>query len=416
MNSPPLFPAPTVLTAAQPRVLFLDLTNDPGADRIVAEMGRAGAICAVAGIAGAFAAKSRFVRDHFVLPDRGGAALRSLVLGLRLEGVARDWSPDVIVPIDDLAARMIRDPRIYRRASAALRGLIARSLGDPRHFHVACSRQGLARLAREIGVRAPRLEIVADLGAARRVAAAFGYPVVLKREQSCGGAGVAIARDEAELISAFRRIRRRARGKRLLRWAPGFDLRAEAPLTLQQYIPGALAFRVSACAEGVEREGVSFVAERQGCEDTAASTVIRPCDNDEMRDAARNVIAALRCSGIVSLDFIVTEAGEAHLIEMNARPIGSGHLGRLYGHDVYAAALGARADWRTPPAERPAPPRAIALFPRELDRDPRSANLARGADVLHDIPWDDPAVVRAYAAWLRARHPGDAAELARAGL
>ena len=90
MNSPPLFPSPTILAQAEPRVLFLDLTNDPGSDRIVAEMGRAGAHCAVAGIAGAFAAKSRFVSDYFALPSRGGAAVRSLVLGLRLEGIVRE--------------------------------------------------------------------------------------------------------------------------------------------------------------------------------------------------------------------------------------------------------------------------------------------------------------------------------------
>ena len=416
VNSPPLFPAPTVLAQAEPRILFLDLTNDPGSDRIVAEMGRAGAHCAVAGIAGAFAAQSRFVQDYFALPDWGGAALRSLVLGLRLERIVRDWAPDMIMPIDDLAARVIRDRRVYRRASPALRRLIARSLGDPRYFEIACSRQGLARLGREIGVRMPRQESAPDLASARRLAAAFGYPVVLKREQSCGGAGVAIVRDDAGMICAFRRSRMRAQGKRLLGWAPGFDLGAEAPLTLQQYIPGALAFRVSACADGVEREGVSFVALRDGCEDTSASTVIQQCDNAEMGEATRRVVAALQCSGIVSLDFIVTRRGEAYLIEMNARPIGCGHLGRLYGHDVYAAAIGAPADWRAPPSERPAPPRAIALFPRELDRDPASPNLAPSADVLHDIPWDDPAVVKAYAAWLRGRHPRKAAELAKAGL
>jgi carbamoyl-phosphate synthase L subunit-like protein len=406
-------PSAVRATEAQPRILFLDLTNDPGSDRIVAEMGRSGAICAVAGVAGAFSARSRFVRDFFVLPHWGGLAVRSFVLGLRLETIVRSWSPDMIVPIDDLAARMIRDPRVYERAGPALRLIIERSFGDPAHFGVACSRQGLAQAAREIGVRMPRQEIVPDPETARRAAAALGYPVVLKRELSCGGAGVAIVRSDREMVRAFRRTRLRARAKRLLGWAPGFSLGGQEPLTLQQHIRGALAYRVAACAIGVETEGVSFVARRDNFEETCASTIIRRLDNGEMLDATRKLIAALRCSGVISLDFILTEAGEAYLIEMNARPIASGHLGRLYGHDVYAAAIGAR---RSEPAVELAPPRAIALFPRELDRDPRSPYLAPSADVFHDVPWDDPAVVRGYSKWLRDRHPSHASELQKAGL
>ena len=385
---------------AQPRILFLDLTNDPGSDRIAAEMGRSGALCAVVGVRSAFSARSRFVRRFFPLPHWGGLALRSFVLGRRLEDIVRDWSPDLIMPTDDLAARVIRDRRIYRRASPALRRLIERSFGDPAGFAVACSRQGLAEAARAVGVRMPRQAIVGDLDAAGRTAAAFGYPVVLKRELSCGGFGVAIARDEEELASAFRRSRLRAAAKRLLGWAPGFSLEGQAPLTLQRYVRGALAYRVVACVDGVETEGVSFVAQREDAEETSASAIVRRLDHAEMRETTRRIVAALRCSGIVSLDFILDDAGEAYLIELNARPIASGHLGRLYGHDVYAAAIGTRAG---EPA--PVPPRAIALFPRALDRDPTGAHLATSSGVLHDVPWDDEGVVRAYARWLRDRHP-----------
>jgi hypothetical protein len=404
-------PASAVRATEAPRILFLDLTNDPGSDRIVAEMGRSGAICGVAGVAGAFSGRSRFVQDFFPLPYWGGLALRSFVLGARLEAIVRNWSPDLIVPIDDLAARVIRDRRIYERAGPALRAVIERSFGDPAHFDIACSRQGLAQLARAIGVRMPRQEIAPDLATARRLAAAFGYPVVLKRELSCGGAGVAIVRDDRALRRAFRRSRTRAQAKRLLGWAPGFNLHAQAPLTLQRHIRGALAFRIAACAEGVVREGVSFVAQRDNAEDTSASAIIRRLDNGEMRDATDKIAAALKCSGVISLDFILTDESEAYLIEMNARPIACGHLGRLYGHDVYAAAIGVE-----PARELAAPPHAIALFPRALDRDPRNPWLAPAAGVFHDVPWDDPAVLRAYSARLSERHPGCASDLRRVGL
>ena len=384
------------------RLLFVTLLDDPGSDRIVADLGEAGAECAVVGPVRAFAARSRFARRVFPLPSRGGAAIRSLTLALRLDGVTRAWSPDRIVPLDDLAARALRDPGLLRRAGPKLRRVLEASLGDPERFEVACSRQALLGLAERIGVRTPRQEIAPDLACAKRAASRLGYPVVLKREQSCGGAGVNIVTDDKGLERAFRREWARATAKRRLGWIPGYRLSDRVALTLQEFITGDLAFRVSACVGGEEREGFNLVAEARHPEETGASTRVRALENDEMRDAARRLVAALRCEGIVSLDFILTPKGEAYLVEMNARPIASGHLGRLFGHDVHATAFGLDPRARPSPVT---PIRVIALFPRELDRDPDSAYLAAESGVFHDVPGDDPALVAAYMTWLEARHP-----------
>jgi hypothetical protein len=37
----------------------------------------------------------------------------------------------------------------------------------------------------------------------------------------------------------------------------------------------------------------------------------------------------------------------------------------------------------------------VALFPKEMERDPDSPYL-RSADVLHDVPLEDPALLDAY--------------------
>lgn len=387
------------------RVLFVTLLNDPGSDRVVAEIGRLGADCAVVGPAEAFAAKSRFARQVFALPSRGGSALRSLLLGRRLEAVVRRWSPHLIVPIDDLAARALRDARLFRRAGPELRALLEFSLGAAQFFDVACSRQGLMELARRLGVRTPRTERAPDLASARRAAAALGYPVVLKREMSCGGAGVTILHNEADLARAFRRAWAWAQAKRRLSWIPGFRAVEAAPLSLQEYVPGALGFRVSACAEGTELEGVDFVAERRSPWETGPSTLVRCVAHEAMGEATRKIVAALQCSGFVSLDFIVKDSGEAYLLEMNARPIACGHLGALFGHDILAAALDRGRARRAPRAALPRPPQVVALFPREIDREPRSADLAAGAGVYHDVPWEDGEIVEAYSVWLDRRHP-----------
>jgi hypothetical protein len=201
--------------------------------------------------------------------------------------------------------------------------------------------------------------------------------------------------------------------KRRLSFIPGFRTPETASLTLQRYVQGELTFRALACAEGVVLEGVSFLAERRNPSETGASTVLRAIAHEEMAEASRKIVAALGSSGFVAFDFILDASGNAHLIEMNARPIASGHLGRLFGHDIYAAMLAYLAGAAHRPSDAIDPPRSVALFPRELDRDPMGALLDRGDGVVHDIPHDDPATIAAYAAWLEKRHPSERASLRR---
>jgi hypothetical protein len=396
-----------------PRVLFMTFSNDPGSDRIVAAMGRLGAQCAVVGSEGAFAARSRFAKTLFAMPRFGRYLPQAFVLGPRLNEIVDAWRPDVIVPLDELAARVLRDRRLYDAAGPGARSLIERSLGAPAAFEKICSRQQLIEAARSSGVRTPDQQPAADLAAAKRAAAALGYPIVLKREQTCGGAGVAIASDEASLTRAFRRARLKAAAKRLTSWMPGFQMSEEASLSLQRFISGSLAFRAVACVNGVVLEGVSFLAECRDATETTGSTILRQIEQPEMREATKTIVAALGCSGFVAFDFIVTPDEEAYLIEMNARPIACGHLGRLYGHDIYGAMFDNLCETQHRPTVPGNPPKTIALFPNELDRDPQSPLLDAQADVFHDVPWDDPGVVNAYVAWLEARHPAQRPHLRR---
>ncbi|MFI4994847.1 MAG: hypothetical protein ACHQAQ_03570 [Hyphomicrobiales bacterium] len=397
----------------QPRLLFVSLANDPGSDRIVAATAHLGAHCGVIGSADAFAARSRFADDVFRLARLTNYLPESLFLGPRLRDITRAWGPDLIIPLDDLAARVLREARLRRMAGPDVQRLIDRSLGEPANFDTVCSRQGLADLAKRLGVRTPSQEPALDQGSAISAAAAIGYPVVLKREQTCGGVGVAIAPDEASLTRAFRRAWLRGEAKRHLRWIPGFGRLEETQLTLQRYIPGSLAFRAVACADGVVLDGVSFMAERRNPGETGACTVLRAIEREEMTEASKIIVAELGCSGFVAFDFIVTADDKAYLIEMNARPIACGHLGRLFGHDIYAAMIHHLCGTAYEPPEVVDPPRMIALFPRELDRDPVGALLDRPDEVFHDIPRDDPALVEAYAAWLCKRHPDQRALLRR---
>jgi hypothetical protein len=387
-----------------PRLLFVGVVGDPCADRIVADMAQLGAICAVVAPANAFAARTRFVQRVFAMPDWRWRPMRALSLAHRLEEIVETWRPELILPIDDLSSLTLRDARLFANASPHLRKLLASSLGDPRNFDVASSRRSMMQLARSIGVRTPREADAGSLSQARAAADAFGYPVVLKRDLSCGGGGVAIVKEERELESAFVSLYWRARAKRLASWFPGYRSGGAPYLTCQEFIPGELAYRVAACVNGRELEGMDFAVINRGPFDTGPSIYIKGIEHAEMARSSRRMIAAMSISGLVSLDYMLSPRGDAYLIEMNPRPVHTGHLGALFGRDVHVAALRGRAV-ASPSRQRASAPETIALFPRALDQQPDSAYLTPGSNVYHDIPWDDPVSLDNYRLWLEARHP-----------
>ena len=106
------------------RVLFVSLTDDMGTDRLVSDMGRGGALCAVLGPSGCVASLPRCVGPKFTVP-RGfrGAMGLSRTLG---RAVA-DWRPDQVIPLDDLAATLLRTLAQKARPLRRMRRLVATS-------------------------------------------------------------------------------------------------------------------------------------------------------------------------------------------------------------------------------------------------------------------------------------------------
>ena len=385
------------------RVLFVSLTDDMGTDRLVSDMGRCGAQCAVLGPTACVASLPRCVEARFVVP-RGFRA--AFALGPTLRTAVSDWRPDIVVPLDDLAATLLRTLARKARPLSHLRRLLRVSFGAQDGYAAACERVALMRAAVAAGVRVPPFEAAGGIRD-RGFGEGVPLPAMVKRDQSSGSGGVVKADTRRSLLHAIRRGWLKSAAKAQIARLSGLG-RPVTPVLVQSVVEGRLAMYTAVCREGRVIDGIGFEAV-QSHPVKGSSTILRHCPHPEMAEAARRLADALGCSGFVSLDFILDDAGRAFLIEMNARPVGSAHLGRRFGHDLAHAFLTGAAC-----ASASAEPTAgdIALFPKELERDPAGIRLDGGA-IMHDVPWHEPAVVAAYLARLQSQHPAHAADLAR---
>ncbi len=246
---------------------------------------------------------------------------------------------------------------------------------------------------------------------------------MLKAEYTCGGHGVVIASNPGELQAAWKamsgrvsfRQRCRTAGRNLIWRIAGISGTGGMPPLMQALIPGVPAMRTVSAWRGQVLDGVSFVAERVHPAPTGASSVVRFIQHAEIEDTVRRLVEELGCSGLVSFDFILdADHDAAYLIEMNPRPIGATHLGRMFGHDAPAALL---ARLQGAPAPRLAasvePDCLVALFPKELERDPTALHRFSSSNIMHDVPYDDPPVIAAYLRRLSHIHPEAASLTAR---
>jgi predicted ATP-grasp superfamily ATP-dependent carboligase len=161
-------------------------------------------------------------------------------------------------------------------------------------------------------------------------------------------------------------------------------------ISLQQYIAGRPGNRAVICWEGKVLAGISVEAVEVTYEHGPAS-VIRLIDHSEMTAACERMVKRLHLSGFVGFDFIVDSANRAWLLEMNPRVTPTCHLSLADGTNL-AGALYTQMQGQ-PPRSRPAPINRdlIALFPNEIARSPSSSYLL---SCQHDVPWEEPELVR----------------------
>ena len=305
--------------------------------------------------------------------------------------------PDLIVPCDDRALSQLLS---LAEQDSAIRPLIAHSLGRLESYPKLISRSGFIADARDLGIRAAEsiaVESQQDLSAAL---ARFGLPAVLKTDGSWGGDGVALVRTQQEALDVFRRFSRppsRLRGfaRAIKRHDAHFVMNVLKPrkssLSVQRFIAGTPANSAFACWQGrvLATLHVDVIQSQEG---NGPACVVRRVEDEDMQRAAERIAARFELSGLHGIDFMRDASGRAHVIESNPRATQTAMLVVGRGRDLLAALIEAATQSR--PSQRPAVTESatVALFPQEWARDPTSRWLS---EAYHDVPWDDPAVLRA---------------------
>lgn len=391
LSSPTAAREPGQRAKQEPHVLLATTSHLPSTARLAMELHDAGAQVSLIA-----------PRDH---PSRALTFLsecrvyRALTPRRCLESHLAKLRPDMVIPCDE---RTVRDLHAIWQSTKDqyVKSLIERSTAPAKSFPTIISRAALLSFARQEGVRVPPSMSVPDVPALDQWSASQAAPFVMKADGSWAGFGVRIISNEAAAKDAFVRMTQpvsaRLAIRELLLEGNHFDLRCwltrERPaMSVQGYVDGWPANVGVACYQGEVLAAVcaESVATTSA---TGPSTVARIIHNDEMVDAATRMVKALGLSGMIGFDFMIEAAtGAAHLIEMNPRntPICSIRLGP--GRDL-AEALVARLAGRTP---RERPPRTeqdiVVFFPDTWRSDPANHFLRTG---YHDVPWEQPALVR----------------------
>ena len=330
----------------------------------------------------------------FALGITGANSLGPFGARARVATAIERFLPDAVIPCDDYAAQILH--RIARSAPAQVAQMLERSLGPIETYPVLESRTAQVKLARHRNIRTPRSRMIASQRSLPQALGAIGLPAFMKRDDSWAGQGVRKIGDDAELWEAWRELSNQHSLIQALKNVPTTGLRhalagirRERPaIHLQAAVGGQPANRTVVCRRGEVIDGFSLVAVKTSSE-TGPASVVRVTDNPEMSAAVDTLAKELHLSGLIGVDFIVGDRGDAYFLEINARATPAATLSVGGSPDLLGLLL------QTMTVSSGAPARSvagdtIALFPDEMLRDETSPFLE---SAHHDIPTDEPGLV-----------------------
>ena len=316
----------------------------------------------------------------------------------------RSAKPDLIVPGDDLASKHLHDLYLREKANGPagqkICDLIERSIGPAESFPVANARASFMEIARQEGIRVPKTLVLHDFSELETWISHSDFPLVLKADGSSSGEGVKIVHTLSEARHAYKalqsppnliRVIKRVLINRDMRWVrPAFE-RRRSIVNVQEFIAGRDATSLVACWKGQVLAALHFeVVNKQYAYGPAS--VLRLIEHQEITSVAEKLVRRLNISGLHGFDFLLEKDTEKpYLIEMNPRATQVGHLALGPGRDLPAALNAAVCGDADPETVKITENSTIALFPQEWLRNPQSTFLT---SAYHDIPWDEPDLIR----------------------
>ena len=366
--------------AAAPRPRIMVVLFSPswlGAARLPGALTHAGFSVASYCHPESYLSKTRYNEYAFTAPTTG-SAFPNLVASVR------QYQPLFLIPAGELAVRFFlniiaadANGQVHAQFADVV-DLVRRSLGEPAFHRAMLSKIETSALAETLGLRVPEQVLVQREADVADFGDAYGYPLVLKGEYGHGGSAVRICATSAAAVAAYRDLRGRDEGQRIL---------------AQRYIQGVVASQsgVAWCGEVLETVTLYLA---HSAASTGPSSVVRWVENPEAEQATRALLNECGYSGFGAADFIIEHETDAvYFIEFNPRPTPPCIVARQFGRDLCRALwcrLSGVAYERQVPADYP---ETVTLFPNEWLRDPHSAYLTQGH---HDVPWDDPTLLKAY--------------------
>jgi len=349
-----------------------------GAARLPAALTQAGFSVASYCHPESYLAKTRYNEYVFTAPTTG-SAFPNLVASVR------QYQPALLIPACELAVRFflnIVDADASGQVDkqfADVVDLVRRSLGESAVHRAMLSKIETKASAKELGLRMPEQILVHRQVDVTDFGDEYGYPLVLKGEYGHAGNTVRICATAAEASTAYRDLGSNGEGQRML---------------AQQYIHGTVATQSIVAVSGQVLETVTLLKHLTHPAPMGPSSVLRFVDNPEAEQATRALLGKCGYTGFSAANFIIEhETNAAYFIELNPRPTPPCTVARLFGRDLCRALwcqLSGVAYERQVQADYP---ETVALFPNEWLRDPHSQYLTHGH---HDVPWDDPALLKAY--------------------
>jgi hypothetical protein len=354
-----------MLASGRPRILVAHSADWFGVARLPRLFSKLGFDVTLLDRGGTLASKSRYVSQHIPAEDRFVDALRQAVSAQRYAFVC-----------------LADDPLINAVAAHAgerwLDNCFPVNHRDPEKVRLITSKFAFLEAAKAANIPVPQSRISDNLADLLAFAKMLGYPVVAKADAGTSGSGVRLCEDERRLTEAFEELA-----------GDGNDRRIE----VEEFIRGSVGTTRVLYHQGDVAASDSSLTLKQvyvNGPPCIRQTVVLPEVDRIVRDVGR----LTGFTGIACICWM--KAGDRIvMLELNPRPGSSMQL-------TSGPILTAFQQLFKAPDPEVFPPavvgRAYRMFPQDVDRvlDQRDIpGIAKWLLFPVDVPWDEPALLRA---------------------